>query len=61
MAGAVTRLAGSGTATWVDGSGTVASFDLPLGVAVDTSGNVFVADFDNQRIRKVTAAGVIRG
>ena len=60
MIGAVTRLAGSGSAAWTEGLGSVAGFDLPLGVTVDTSGTVFVADYDNQRIRKVTAAGVIQ-
>ena len=61
LAGAVTRLAGLGTVGWSEGLGTVARFNLPQGITVDTSGNLFVADFDNQRIRKVTAAGMIRG
>ena len=58
-AGVVTTLAGSGNATFVDGTGTAASFNNPWGVAVDSSGNVYVADFGNQRIRMVTSAGVV--
>jgi hypothetical protein len=57
----VSTLAGgvvSGTSgVYVDGAGTNAGFNGPCGAAVDASGNVFVTDFYNQRIRKVTAAG----
>ena len=58
-AGVVTTLAGSGNGTFVDGNATTASFSGPNGVAVDGSGNVYVADAGNQRIRKVTSAGVV--
>lgn len=57
-AGVVTTLAGSGTAAFADGTGAAASFNLPHGVGVDASGNVYVTDEFNQRIRKVTPAGV---
>jgi sugar lactone lactonase YvrE len=52
--GVVTTLAGSGTADYVDGIGIAASFNNPTGVAVDSSGNVYVADFYNLRIREIT-------
>ncbi len=42
-----------------DGSGANAYFNLPTSVAVDSTGNVFVADTLNHLIRKVTAAGVV--
>lgn len=59
-AGAVTTLAGTaGTAGSSDGTGTAALFDYPEGVAVDGSGNVYVADSYNNTIRKITAAGVV--
>ncbi|MFY8034755.1 MAG: NHL repeat-containing protein, partial [Flexibacteraceae bacterium] len=57
--GIVTTLAGSGIQDYVDGIGTSAAFNFPYGVAVDTDGNVYVADVSNQRIRKITADGAV--
>ena len=42
-----------------DGIGRAARFHNPNGVAVDSTGNVYVADWGNQTIRKVTPAGVV--
>lgn len=58
--GMVTTLAGlAGHPGSADGVGSQARFSQPRGVAVDSAGNVFVADTDNQTIRKVTPAGVV--
>jgi sugar lactone lactonase YvrE len=57
--GVVTTLAGSGGNSYADGTGTGASFNYPQGIAVDSNGNVFVGDLNNNRIRKVTPAGVV--
>lgn len=58
-AGVVTTLAGSGTATFADGTGAAASFSFPAGVAVDAAGTVYVSDGGNHRIRRVTSSGVV--
>jgi len=59
-AGVVTTLAGTaGMPGSADGTGAVARFNSPAGVAVDSAGNVYVADRDNSTIRKVTTAGVV--
>jgi sugar lactone lactonase YvrE len=47
------------TADFSDGIGAAAKFSNPQGVAVDASGNVYVADFNNQAIRKITPAGEV--
>ncbi len=52
-------LAGSTTAGSTDGTGAAASFDNPSDVAVDKSGNVYVADLYNNLIRKITPNGVV--
>ncbi len=59
--GNISTVAGNGTSGFSgDGSGaTSAELASPLGVAVDSSGNLYIADTGNNRIRKVTSGGTI--
>ena len=54
----MTTLAGSGVVGFIDGIPSNAKFSTPCGVAVDSSGHVYVADTYNNRIRAI--AGIIR-
>lgn len=55
----VTTFAGAGTSGSVDGLGTAAKFGRPEGIAIDAIGNVYVADFNNNKIRKITSVGEV--
>ena len=60
-AGTITTVAGNGHEGFSGDGGPAADTSLasPRGVAVDTSGNLYIADTWNHRIRKVDAAGTI--
>lgn len=58
--GVVTTIAGSpGLFGSSDGTGSAARFNDPVGVAVDRSRNLYIADTGNSTIRKVTPGGVV--
>jgi uncharacterized protein (TIGR03437 family) len=59
--GSIQIVAGNGTQGFSGDGGpaTSASLSLPVGIALDTAGNLFIADSGNERIRKVSANGTI--
>jgi DNA-binding beta-propeller fold protein YncE len=58
-AGTVTTLAGSRKYGYRNGPGLQARFAWPRGVAVDTAGNIYVADGHNRRIRRIVPGGIV--
>jgi DNA-binding beta-propeller fold protein YncE len=52
--GMVSTYAGSGTAGYLDGPASEAKFNQPINICLDEEGNMYVSDFLNQRIRKVS-------
>jgi sugar lactone lactonase YvrE len=60
--GVISTVAGNGTRgdSGDGGPATSASLDWPRGIAVDADGSLYIADYSNSRIRKVTPDGMIR-
>lgn len=58
-AAVVTTIAGTAGTGFADGNAAIAKFDQPNGVCVDAQGNIYVTDYNNNRIRKITPAGVV--
>jgi trimeric autotransporter adhesin len=56
--GIISTVAGNGTAGYSgdDGAATSAELNYPIGVAVDSAGNIYIGDENNNRVRKVTAS-----
>ncbi|MEY4488373.1 MAG: hypothetical protein RIQ79_881, partial [Verrucomicrobiota bacterium] len=57
--GSVTTFVGSGVAGFADGPGEYAKFLSPTGITIGPTGDFYVADALNNRIRKITPAGVV--
>lgn len=59
--GAVVTVAGNGTSGFSgdSGHGTAAQLDTPRGLALDSIGNLFISDQNNNRVRKLNTAGII--
>jgi sugar lactone lactonase YvrE len=57
ITGVITTIAGSGLPTFSGdmGQATIAAFNLPRGITIDSAGNLYVADSGNQRIRRIDA------
>ncbi len=57
--GNITTIAGTGVPGYNgDGTGTSIELDRPIGVAVDSSGNIYIADSDNNRIRELSGGTI---
>ncbi|WP_263409943.1 NHL domain-containing protein [Terriglobus tenax] len=58
--GTITTVAGTGVSGFSGdgGSATVAALSLPSGIAVDANGNLYIADTNNQRIRRVSGGTI---
>ena len=59
--GVITTVVGTGVAGYSgdQGPGTAAAIDFATGLALDSSGNLFIADYGNNRVRKLAANGII--
>lgn len=59
-AGVVTTFAGTaGASGSLDGTGAAARFSNPNGLVIDAAGNLFLADWGNHTVRRITPAGVV--
>jgi uncharacterized protein (TIGR03437 family) len=59
--GIISTVAGNGVAGYSGDGGpaTSASLNFPVGLALDSAGNIYIADANNSRVRKVTPGGII--
>ena len=57
--GLTSLVAGTGTAGYLDGPALQARFNSPADICSDDSNNIYVCDFQNQRIRKISHDGIV--
>lgn len=57
--GIVSTFAGKNTYGSLDGKGEAATFNKPTGLVISKEGNIYLADRDNNKIRKITKAGIV--
>ncbi|MBX2904570.1 MAG: T9SS type A sorting domain-containing protein [Taibaiella sp.] len=59
--GIITSIAGNGFVGWTGDGGpaTAARVNYPLGVAIDAPGNIYIADYANNRVRKINTSGIM--
>lgn len=57
--GIVSTFAGDGLASYLDGNGIATKFRYPAAMAIDENDNLFIADWGNHCIRKITPLGVV--
>ncbi|WP_205510970.1 IPT/TIG domain-containing protein [Longitalea arenae] len=57
--GSVSTIAGTGEKAFADGPAAAAKFSFPWRSAIDAQGNIYVADRDNHKIRKITPDGTV--
>jgi uncharacterized protein (TIGR03437 family) len=58
-AGILTTVAGTGRAGYKDGPALSAQFDLPVGIAVDGTGNIYVGDKNSHAVRQISPGGTV--
>ncbi len=60
-AGIISTYAGTGASTYSGDGGQATAADIhgPMGIAFDAAGNLYIADYNNSRVRKVTTTGII--
>jgi hypothetical protein len=56
--GNVTTIAGTGTLGYVDGASGISRFNNPIGINIDSLNNLYIADRDNNLIRKITSTNI---
>jgi sugar lactone lactonase YvrE len=56
--GVVSTIAGTGAASSTEGTGDVATLNVPIAVAVDGAGTIYVGEYPGQKIRKITLTGI---